>query len=164
MTEVIRLLKNMGVDENNMKTQYYSIDPVYEHMDGTPFLKGYRVRNALNIVINNIQMLGDIIDNSVSKGANIVESINFVLSNESEYRRMALSLAVEDAMENAKAIGNALNALVAAMPLSVTEESSSFIPLSSIEAFKSYGTSTPLKPGMIEITSSVQVVVLYCEQ
>jgi Uncharacterized conserved protein len=163
MAKVIAALKRMGIDEKDIGTHSYFINTVYDQVNNKQQFKGYRVTNTIKVNIKDIQRIGEIIDAAVSNGANIVESIDFTLSDQSAYYRQALSLAVKDAIENAKTIGRTLNVVVDDVPVSVTEEAPSYVPFAVKSTFAAYEAATPIKPGLIDITAKIKAVFCYRE-
>ena len=99
-------LHALSVDNKNIKTQSYTIKPVYDtkrieektevYIDGKieykteykneSVLKGYETINAIIVTVNEVDMdvsfVGKIIDLSISNGANQANGVSFVLSDE----------------------------------------------------------------------------------
>jgi uncharacterized protein YggE len=84
---VISSLTNSGISKDNIQTSNFRIYPLYDSIKDSngnyqQILIGYRVSNILSIQTDNIDSAGNIIDVSVSSGANRVDNVSFQLSDE----------------------------------------------------------------------------------
>lgn len=161
MSQIIAALKRMGISEKDIQTNSYFINMIYDYIDNRQVFKGYRVTNSVKVNIRDIQKTGEIVDAAVSNGANLVENIEFALSDPSSYYRKALSMAVKDAAENAKVIGKTLGVISDETPVSVTEETNSYIPTAVKSSAAVYDAATPIKPGLIDIAANIKAVFRY---
>jgi hypothetical protein len=109
MDKVFAALKGAGINENDIKTVDFRIDPQYEYNalqpGGRKFL-GYRTNNTISIKTEKIKDLGDLLDVVVSNGANEVYGISFE-GNSSKANDDALKDAMNDAKERALLIAKA---------------------------------------------------------
>lgn len=160
MSEILDAIKRIGIREKDIGTHSYHINMIYDYLGNKQVFKGYRVTNTVKVELQDIQKAGEVIDAAVSAGANLVESIDFTISDPSKYYSEALELAVMDAVRKAKDIEKTLDIIVDDIPVNITEETDSFIPMvkSTISA---YEASTPIKPGLIDITATVKAVFTY---
>ena len=117
MNNVVKALVSAGVPGNQMKTTGYTITPVYQQdssgiLSGT--VKSYQVTNTLQVTLNDTNMTGKIIDAAVGAGANQVNSIQFMLSDQQAQalRSQALNLAITNARSDADAVASALNVTI----------------------------------------------------
>ncbi|HCQ89947.1 MULTISPECIES: SIMPL domain-containing protein [unclassified Clostridium] len=152
---VINQLEEMGILRRDIKTSIYNIEPQYDYIEGKQVFRNYKVTNIFTVTIRDIRRVGEIIDASVSIGANNVGNISFTISNPRYYYNKALQLAVIDAVEKAITIGNTLKVSVNTIPNSIKEQA----PIQEFESramMKTYTASTPVMPGEIEITARVE--------
>jgi len=101
-SKVAGTLKRLGIREEDIQTQNYNIDIQYDYIEGKEIFKGYRVRNILKVIVRDIDRVGQVIDEAVEDGANIVSHIRFTVSDESIYYNRALRHAIEDSIEKQK--------------------------------------------------------------
>lgn len=160
MSEVLNTLKRMGIGEKDIGTQTYDISMIYDYVDNKRVFKGYRVTNTIKVNLKDIQKAGEVIDAAVSSGANLVENIDFTLSDQSIYYHKALNLAARDAALNAKALESTLGIVVDEVPVSITEEANSYVPM-AVKAVSTFESATPIKPGLMDITAAVKAVFTY---
>jgi uncharacterized protein YggE len=114
MAEVIAALRKQGIEERDLQTSGFSIQPRYVYPSSknqgeerTPRIVGYTVRNGLAVRVRDLEKLGAIIDKSVSLGVNEGGSIQFVNDDPTAAVELARKHAVEDAMARAKTLASA---------------------------------------------------------
>ena len=166
---VADFLKNQGIDEKDIKTQGYGIEPRYQYSvcryDGEtcppPTIVGYTVSQTLEVKGRDFEKLGDILSGVVERGANSVSSLSFTVDDPKLLEQQAREQAIEQAKEKAKAIaksgGFRLGRLIQ------LSEGSAYIP----QYFSDYGIgggaesakSPSLEPGSQEV--SIQVSLIY---
>ncbi len=155
---VLQALRQLGID--NIKTFQYNINKVYEFVDGKQLDKGYTVRNIFEIRTDDLSLVGAAIDNAVYHGANIVDLIQFEVSDNSLYYLQALNLAVADAYEKAISIADHLGIHVSPYPRKITENSTPQIPLRTIN-MREGAFATPIEAGTNQIEASVTIEFTY---
>ncbi|MCC7576679.1 MAG: SIMPL domain-containing protein, partial [Methanomethylovorans sp.] len=79
MSSVIGELKNIGLEDNEMKTSYVSIQPVYDYT-GTPTIVAYSASNTVQVTTQMLDNVSAIIDRSTAAGANQIGGITFSVS------------------------------------------------------------------------------------
>ena len=117
MSAVIDALVAAGVPKDQMKTTGYSIYPVYQDTTGGILdqkIKTYQVTNTLQVTLKDVNQTGKIIDTAVSAGANKVNSIQFMLSDEQALalRSEALRKAVAGARADADVVAASLGVVI----------------------------------------------------
>jgi len=107
MNEIISTIKDLGVEEKDIKTTDYHLNPVYDWTDKSGrTLKGYEVSQNITIKLRDLEKIGDIIAKTTEKGANQIGNINFTIDDEYELRNQARELAIEKAKEKAEKIAS----------------------------------------------------------
>ena len=161
MSAVIDSLIKNGVPEENIKTQYYQIQPRYDYVNGEQVFRGYQVDHKVRVEISNTGMVGTITDDAVRAGANTVSDIIFHVSNPQVYYEMAVNQALGDAVSKAVSLGTKMNVYVNPVPLRITEITTPVtapIPYISMQAAEA---ATPIQPGKNEITAILEVEFVY---
>lgn len=157
---VINMLTGMGIEKKQISTGAFSIDPLYDFIEGRQVFRGYRVTNLLTVIIKDIARAGEVIDKATFAGANRVDNISFTLSDRSHYYDIALNLAIENAQHKASEIGKALELEINETPYKIIEQSVAAQPYEAYTA-KLTAPATPVMPGQIEITSVIVVIFGY---
>ncbi len=163
-SQVMTALKRVVGGGGELKTANYSVSPEYEYpKDGKPKLIGYRTSNTVLVTLNDLALLGTVIDNSVSSGANEITGIAFTLKNDSAVRQQALAEAAEKAKANAEAIASALGVKVVAVLSGESTATGGIrpIPMAFAKADASMARmATPVEAGNLEIQATVTVTLV----
>lgn len=105
MAEVIAAMLAAGIAEKDLQSRNFSIQPRFTYPqprnEHPPRLVGYTVRNSLQVKVRDLAMLGALLDESVSLGANEGGHIQFGNEDPSAALAEARTRAVEDAMAKA---------------------------------------------------------------
>ncbi len=161
MATVIKALKGAGVAEADLKTTGFSLYPVYDET-GSIFAKNikyYRVTNTLLIRVKDIGTAGDLLDLAVVNGANTVNGVSFLISDEKQLslRNEALTAAVSRARADADAVAKAAGLTITGVR-EITV-SGGYVPVARAEMSYADGkaAATPLQPGEMTVSASVSV-------
>ncbi|MBI4097615.1 MAG: SIMPL domain-containing protein [Candidatus Levybacteria bacterium] len=113
---IINAIKGLGVDEKDIKTTNYSVNPNYS-FDGGQKITGYSVTQNIEIKAD-ISKINQVVDRATSNGANMAGGVEFILSDENltklenEARKEAVENAKKKAEGLAKAAGLRLGKIV----------------------------------------------------
>jgi len=167
MNNVMDALAAAGIPRAQMKTTGYTITQINQQ-DTNGILSGpatsYQVTNTLQVTLNDTSTAGQIIDTAVNAGANQVNSIQFMLSDEQAQalRSQALAKAVANARSDANAVAAALN--VSITGTQSADISQGYTPVvysnydSTALAAGKAAVPTPVQAGDITVTAQVTVV------
>jgi len=111
-------LKKLGVDEKNIKTTNYNVNPEYSY-ESTPYkINGYRVSTSYEVKVLDFEKVNDVLVSATSAGANVVGNISFEVNEKTkseltqEAREEAVKLAKTKADGLAKASGISLGKII----------------------------------------------------
>ena len=107
VSAICAALQEAGMDEKDISTNYIYISPRYDYSGEMERMVGYSINNSLTISTENIDSIGAYIDAAFAAGANTFDSIEFTVKDDTQARKQALQLAVEDAMAKAEVMANA---------------------------------------------------------
>ena len=175
---MITSLKAAGVDDDDLETQYYNIQPEYNYGQVTETLSngqkvtrsertliGYRVTNTLSVTIRNLDNIGEVVDGAVTAGgdATRLNGISFTIDDGSVAEEQARSAALEDALAKATLYAEKLDATRGKLISVVETSGSNYTKVSRDEfAFDSAAgasaPSTQILAGSLEIRVTVQAV------
>lgn len=115
---VIDFLKKQGVEEKDIKTIGYSINPQYAESPiclsfpcpprRPPQITGYEVRHTLEVKARDLEEADTLLEGVVAAGANEVGSIDFRVDNDEAVKAEARKKAIEDAEKKAKKLARDL--------------------------------------------------------
>ncbi len=166
MTALIDSLKTNDIAEKDINTENFSIYPQYDYSEGKRELRGYRVNNTVRAKVRELDTLSDVIDDAAEAGGDniVVNSIQFMIDDTTEFQEQARSLAVKDAAAKAQTLADA-SGVTLGKPVTITENTyfeNPPIPYAVAEAAfadDSARSSTPIVPG--ELTVTVNITVVY---
>ncbi|MGI9364177.1 MAG: SIMPL domain-containing protein [Rhizobiaceae bacterium] len=113
MAEVLAELKNAGIEDRDLQTSNFNIQPRYHYpksnSDGQrpPKIVGYTVSNGLTVRIRQLDSVGSILDKSVSLRVNRGGAITFLTEEPKPVIEEARKKAVAAALAKAKTLSDA---------------------------------------------------------
>jgi uncharacterized protein len=114
MNDVIAALKAAGVDEKDLQTTGFRVDPRYvyaqQQANGEtppPRIVGYSVSNQVTVRIRFLERLGEILDKVVTLGVNSDGGISFTNAEPGQIIAAARAAAVKDAAARALTLADA---------------------------------------------------------
>jgi len=105
--DVVKFVKEAGIDEKDVKTQSFLLSPRYDWVEGKRIFKGYQLTSSLEVKIRDLEKISDIIDGAVSRGANQVGDIQFVIDDPEKLKEEARNKAIDSAKERAESVAKA---------------------------------------------------------
>jgi len=161
MTELINALRQAGIAQDNIQTQYVSLSPRYSNQpteNGQPQVTGYIATNTVQVTILDIDQVGQILDTAVQSGGNLIESIRFEISDPQQAQQQARTQAFEDAREKADQLAQ-LAGVQLVQVISIVETSSlpprPFAAGGAAEA--AADMAVPIEPGTQNVQIDLQV-------
>jgi uncharacterized protein YggE len=161
MNKITEAMKNLGVEEKDLKTTNYNIYPRYSYSRGTQTLIGYEVNQTLEVKIRNLDNVGEILAKGAELGANQVGSLSFTFDDSEKLEIDARKKAIANAKEKADALAEVLDVKLIRI---VSFNESSYIPSTPYYAEKALGIGgggdavPDIQTGENEITSNVTIV------
>ncbi|MDX9970563.1 MAG: SIMPL domain-containing protein [Candidatus Gracilibacteria bacterium] len=106
MNKIFETIKSFGVEEKDIKTTSYYLNPNWEwdEKKKESIEKGYRLDQNITIKVRDLNKSGEIIAKATSAGANLVGGISFAIEDEESAKEEARTLAISAAKEKAKLI------------------------------------------------------------
>jgi uncharacterized protein YggE len=116
--DIIAYLKGAGVDEKDVQTTDYSVNPEYTYGNaictqgycppGKQTLTGYQVSQTLTIKVRDTNKAGDLLSGVGSRGASNVSGLNFTIDDQDALEAQARDKAIKDAKTKADALAKSL--------------------------------------------------------
>ena len=159
MTAVISATLDAGIAENDIQTEGFRLNPVYDSSPNAQSreLTGYRASNIVRITVRDLAGLGELLDAVVAAGSNTIEGIQFEVSNEAELAAAAREAAMQDAQEKAEQLTDLAGAELG--PVHTILETGGARPLSiSVADEANLAADVPIAAGTQTIQASVQVI------
>jgi len=176
MAELKEQLRTLGVQDDEIKTAYYNVQPEYDSVcadyrdeygycyDWDSVLSGYKTTHALTLKLGDISKGGDVVDGVTDVGVNetLVDSISFTLKDETR-RTLELSLLEEAAQKATVKAQNIAKGLGVSLGDALSASESVYYPYT----YRDYGyalaegaaydaaPSTDFSSGDIEVSATV---------
>lgn len=161
---VIDAIKKVGIEEGDIKTTRFGINPEYDYNreTGESNIVGYRANSSLEVRTTDFDLINQVIDDSTQAGANQVGQVNFIVDDRDQYLAQARAEAIEGAKQKAKEISKEAGLNLGSIVDVQVFEGGSVYPIQSRgvmydEMAEADFASTTLQPGEDEINVSVQL-------
>ncbi len=116
---IISYLKSSGVEEKDIKTINYNVNPKYEWEQkacvagtycepGNQVLIGFEVWQTIEVKVQDPKKAGDLLTGVGSRGASEVSGLSFTIEDEDALKSEAREMAIEEAEEKAEALAKQL--------------------------------------------------------
>lgn len=102
---IMRALAQQGIDSKDIQTANYSIWPEQQHdpqQANQVRVTGYRVSNVVNVIVKDINKVGEVLAAVTSAGANSIHGVNFMVKDSAALEQSARSAAMADARARAE--------------------------------------------------------------
>ena len=165
MNKIQKDIMALAITKDNIKTTNYNLYPLYNRKDnGRQEITGYSVSNQITVTVDNIDIVGNVIDTAINAGANSVNSVEFSLKDPQSYKYKVLVQAINDAKRKADIIAKTLGKNVVNV-VSVNSNNSyiearTFNSMMYAKAADSaaVGASSPIQAGDISVKANVSIV------
>jgi uncharacterized protein YggE len=157
--EILSAVTKAGIPAKDIQTARLILSPVYNQRGPDQRIVSYTATNNVSVRVDNLSMVGNVIDAGLKAGANQLEGVQFRLRNEQPSREQALREAVQEARGKARAMADALGVNLGEV-LEASEGNVSVAP--RMQAFAAVAqaaapAATPVSPGEIEVHANVTI-------
>jgi uncharacterized protein len=100
---LLETFENLGIEDKDVRTSYFNTFRETPYgVDGSPGEAVYHVQNIMSVTVRDISKVGQLVSESIAAGANVVNNIQYTLSNSSELEQEARTLAMQNASGKAQ--------------------------------------------------------------
>jgi hypothetical protein len=161
--EILNAIGKVGVSPQQVQTSRLVLSPVYaprspEARDA-PRIVAYSASNVVTVRLENLSLIGPVIDAGLKAGANQLEGVQFGLKNDLPSREQALRQAVNEARSKAQVMADALHVGLIEV-LEVSEGGVSVAPRTELFATRMMAADaapTPVSAGQLEVHANVTI-------
>ncbi len=162
MKRLIDGLKSAGIDPKDIRTTHIQVNPRYSQASSkgerqSPAVIGYTAINQVRIIVRDLKRLGEILDQSITLGANQMGGVSFEVSEAETLRDEARKQAMANARRRAELYATAAGAGLG--PVATISES-----IHGPQPRQTFATgraamaeAVPVEPGAIDLTAQVHV-------
>ncbi len=126
INKIMDFLKNSGIEEKDIKTSDYYLNPKYRYEDrvcasgfycppSEPIIDGYEVSQTITVKVRDLDRSGDLISGVGDNGATNISNLSFTIDDETELKAQARAQAIEKAQEKAKQLADDLGVRIVRM-------------------------------------------------
>ncbi len=145
INKAIAFVKSKGVDDKDIKTSYYNVDPRYQtyqcgaassYMSSASpqttqacppsSIVGYTITQSVGVKIRDFTKIGDVMSGVVTNGANQIGSLSFTIDDPTKVKDEARAQAIAKAQAQAQSIAQAGGFRVGKL-LNITEGYSPYV-------------------------------------
>lgn len=173
MEKVIAALKELGIQDDEISTNWYSVYPEYDYRSPPCIeiypqppecapkneITGYRASNSLSVTLDADTDVGKVIDAAVAAGANNISGAYFFVSEErqQEIRDNLIAEAIANARSRADKAADAVDMNVSGVKSINLNDVYFPVIYKDFAAQEASGSSTPILPGQQQVSMTVQV-------
>jgi uncharacterized protein YggE len=162
MDQVYMELKQMGIEEKDLQSNY-NVYPEYNYtQDKGQELKGYRVSNSLTIKIRDLSKISNILGLAGKYGATEVNGLSFTIDDTENLKAQAREKALADAKAKALKMGQSLGVRLGSVISYSEYEGGSEYPyaVKYMDAASGMGGAAPaaVSGGSMDVSMNVSVV------
>ena len=107
MNAILEKMKSLGIDGKDLRTENYSVYPLYDWKDGIRIDRGFSVNQSLLVKIRDLSKTGEALAAATELGANQVGGLNFTIDDPEALEQEARLEAIAKAQEKAQAVADA---------------------------------------------------------
>lgn len=108
MDQVIEAVKDQGIEEKDIRSEYFYLNPAYDYADGRQIMRGFEANQSLRIKVRDLDKISMVLGAGTDAGANQAGSVNFTLDDPDAKQAEARQLAIEEAKEKAQELARQL--------------------------------------------------------
>ncbi len=165
-------LKSAGIDEKDIQTSNYSVNPQYDWVQGAcvngscpngrQVLRGYEVRQSTTVKVRDTAKAGDVLTGIGATGATEVSGLQFTFDNPNQGQDEARQKAIADAKAKANELARELGVSIVRV-VSFNESSGGYpTPMyarggATNQAMDSKAVAPEISVGQNKVSSSVSV-------
>jgi uncharacterized protein YggE len=102
----------MNIAEKHIKSQYVTVNPLYEYIDNRQKLVGYEASYTLQVTVERLDDVGAVVERFVSVGVDRINNVRYAIKDDEAARLMVLNKAVENAKMKAETLARAAGVTV----------------------------------------------------
>ncbi len=159
LARVFADLAEAGIDERDIQTSGLSLQPNWDRNSDRkqqPMIVGYTARNGVTVRVRDLEILGDVLDDVVSSGANQFNGLSFGVTNPAPLQNKARVRAVKDAAARAELLVTAAGATLGKV-LNISESGGIRPQMMRSMAMDMAESAVPVAAGEVDLRASVTI-------
>lgn len=108
MSSVIAAVKKAGVEEKDIATENFWLNPAYDYVNGSQVARGYEAGQSLRVKVRDLDKVGDVLSAATSAGANQAGGVSFQIDDTDDLMAEARAEAISKAKAKAEVLAGSL--------------------------------------------------------
>lgn len=160
---IMRALAQQGIDRKDIQTANYSIWPEQQHdpqQANQVRITGYRVSNVVNVIVKDINKVGEVLAAVTNAGANSVHGVNFMVKDTAALEQSARAAAMADARARAEELAKLAGVTLGeVLTISMSSGGGFPMPMMAERGFMSADMAAVpgISPGQLSVNAQVFV-------
>ena len=151
MNAIIKAIKDLGVDEKDIKTSAYNLYPVYDYREVGRVFIGYSLDQQISVKIRDFDKISNVLDKATSEGANTIGDLQFTVDDPEKAKAEAREKAIFQAKTKALSLVDQAGLKIVKL-IHISEEYAPSIPPIYMTGVAEKASVTPdIQPGQSEI-------------
>jgi uncharacterized protein len=155
-------LKALGIDEKDIQTVSYNINPQYDYSNGRQTLTGYSVSQNISVKIRKTDQVSNVLKIAGDSKLNQVGGLSFDIDQPETYQQEARVKALQNAKDKAQALAQVMGVKLGKI-ISFSESSNYMAPYPIYNAKADYGiggggTAPSVAPGSQDIIINATII------
>jgi uncharacterized protein len=161
MNNLLNALRQAGIPAQDIRTEGITLRPRFIDRP-TPEqpaeTQGFLAANIVQVRVRELEQLGELLDAAVQAGGNLIESINFELSEPQEWHDQALETAMNDARRKAEQLAALAGTQLGAV-WSISETDRFPVAAQAVPEMADMA-GVPVEPGLLSVQVQLEVTWL----
>ncbi len=102
MAKILAAVKGLGIEDKDITTENFYLNPVYDWTDGRQRLRGYEATQSLRVKVRDLEKVGDVLTAATDNGANQAGGVSFTLEDPEAKKDEARTEAIANAKKKAE--------------------------------------------------------------
>src|SRR5579864_5154231 len=157
MTQIIERILALGIPRDRIHTVEINLFP--QRRGPSEEISGYQAVQRATVTVDDLNMVGRVVDAAAAAGANLVGDVTFTLRDPAALRTRALAAAVQDARATANTIAAAAGVTILRVVRIEEVGAAVLVPRVGLQAAPE--VSTPVLPGTLTVTMQVRAIFAF---
>lgn len=97
MVKIVKAIADLGIDNKDVQTADYFLNPIYQYNNGENDLVGYQAVQSVTVTLRDLKKVSSLIEKSTTAGANRINNVMFTVEDMEKIKNQARLKAIVDA-------------------------------------------------------------------
>lgn len=97
MVKIVKTISDLGIDNKDVQTADYFLNPIYQYNNGENDLVGYQAIQSVIVTLRDLKKVSALIEKSTAAGANRINNVMFTVEDMEKVKNEARLKAIVDA-------------------------------------------------------------------